>query len=339
MRSTRPALAITTTLLALSSLGTIAYADTSDPEHGDKKCNIVNSGNNDNISCESMIIGDNNTTGTGHVVGLAALNPPLSQPQCSVVSGNSAQCVFNIAGSYTFQIPEGVQSVNVSATGASGASAYRAAGGLGAEVTGTLSVPPTRIFYVLVGGTPTTGNCRVPTLPCIGGFNGGGNSFEGGGGGGASDIRTTAPGSQGSLQSRQIVAAGGGGVSTPTLNTSQPCPEATPGGNAGMPGGANPCGGGTSGQAGTMNAGGTGGTPRGLPGVLGAGGNGGGTGGGGGGGGLYGGGGGGDTIRFGNEALGGGGGGGGSSLTPTNGTAPTNTTNPANITITYTIPG
>jgi hypothetical protein len=176
-------------------------------------------------------------------------------------------------------------------------------------VAGIVDVTPGQTLYVEVGG---------PGGQPTGGFNGGGDAgtlFAGGpwGGGGASDVRTL-PMSAGaiSINSRVIVAAGGGGSGYPAAG----------GGDAGVGGGSSPNSS-VGGGAGTQTAGGTGGCDAlqvgcGTAGSLGTGGDGGQSGSGaqaregaGGGGGLYGGGGGGGVL---DGAVGGGG--GGSSLVP-----------------------
>jgi hypothetical protein len=209
----------------------------------------------------------------------------------------------------TYTVPAGVREVSINAIGAAGGTGVLPGqtypGGRGAIVSGVVDVTPGETVYVEVGG--------MGANPA-GGFNGGGNGTVGAGaswvgGGGASDVRTL-PMSAGvtSLNSRLIVAGGGGGA-----------PNA---GDAGQSGVAAFAGGG----AGTQTSGGAGGCPAsqlgcGGNGTLGQGGEGGysGTGadqrfGGGGGGGLYGGGGGGADLTV------VGGGGGGSSLVPVGGT-------------------
>jgi hypothetical protein len=121
-----------------------------------------------------------------------------------------------------FKVRAGVTSVEVKAVGGKGASGARTpgAGGLGAVVTGKLSVTPREVLYVEVGGTPTeVEGCAEEFgggVQCVGGFNGGGSSSYGGGGG-ASDVREMSigtepsPGNEASLKSRLLVAAGGGG--------------------------------------------------------------------------------------------------------------------------------
>ena len=295
------------------------------------------------------------------VAAMAALliaysaSPVHAAGSCSTTA-DTTTCTFSPTGSEdTFEVPDGVSSVHVVATGAPGAVGFfGGSAGRGATVSGDLTVTPGQTLYVNVGGTPTNvaGTC-FENVACIGGFNGGGSSLyafggRGGGGGGASDVRTVATPSSGdqseSLNSRLIVAGGGGGsgqgrgcgIDDP------PLPGGT-GGDAGSDGGdGTPCPsetGGTGGDAGSQSAGGSGGSPEGQSGSLGLGGNGGGNFGGGGfggggGGGYYGGGGGGGLNR-GSAA---GGGGGGSNLVPTGGTA-TIATGGSSITISYTVPG
>jgi hypothetical protein len=247
-----------------------------------------------------------------------------------------------------FKVPTGVTSVEVTAVGDEGGTAVNAApGGVGAIVTGKLSVKPEQVLYVEVGGVP---------------FNGGGASFNGGKGGGASDVRTASigaepsPGNEASLNSRLLVAAGGGGGGFKNFDSiGKTCPGG-PGGGAeekgadgtscGFTGG----GGGGAGEAGKGGAGGIGNfatSPAplfdGKAGLLGGGGAGANTGasGGGGGGGRYGGGGGGAQIEeVGPEFNGGnGGGGGGSNLIPEGGEAKlAKGGEAASVTFTYTLP-
>jgi Bacterial Ig domain/Glycine rich protein len=271
---------------------------------------------------------------------------------CTTI-GDTTTCTFVPSGSEdTFEVPEGVSSIHVVATGAPGAEGLDVgpSGGLGAQVSGDLTVTPGQTLYVNVGGAPTNvaGICGG-SLTCGGGFNGGGSSRNGGGGGGASDVRTVATPSSGdqsaSLNSRLIVAGGGGGRGA----TFPQCPfNPSSSGGAGGDAGSNgddsdPCGtlaGGTGGKAGSLSAGGAGGSGTfgdGQSGSLGRGGNGGGGTGGGGGGGYYGGGGGGSWTRGGPEVYpaSAGGGGGGSNLVPIGGKAVSATGSPS-VTIRYT---
>src|SRR5262249_10222433 len=111
---------------------------------------------------------------------------------------------FNYTGKeQEFKVPAGVTSVGGGGVGGEGGTATGAAhGGVGAVVTGKLSVTPGEKLYVEVGGIP---------------FNGGGPAQRSPSGGGASDVRTesigteASPGNKASLESRLLVAAGGGG--------------------------------------------------------------------------------------------------------------------------------
>ena len=231
--------------------------------------------------------------------------------------------MFNhTGGPQLFDIPPCASQVTVQmAGGAGGAAGPNFNQGLGAMISGVLTVAPGTTIQINVGGQGTCG-------PLSGGFNGGGTgqngnlTFDGCGGGGASDIRIGGY----TLGDRIAVAAGGGGEG---------------GGNASY----NPSGGnggcltggqsamfswGDHGFGATQAAGGAGGAAwgsgsAGAPGSLGQGGQGAvdpcfNTGpGGGGGGGYYGGGGGGSDCWGGGGSLGGGGGGGGSSLVPLGG--------------------
>jgi hypothetical protein len=269
---------------------------------------------------------------------------------CTTTAGTTT-CTYSPTGAEdTFEVPLGVSTIHVEATGAPGAVGSasgnaRGPAGRGARVSGDLTVTPGDALYVEVGGAPTGGGtsaCYVE-CNCIGGFNGGGSSgFYAGGGGGASDVRTAARGQDGSLATRLIVAGGGGGSgSSETCLVSGGSLAAGAGGDAGSAGGDGPtCGttpGGTGGKAGGQS-GGAGGSPDGQSGSLGQGGNAGSTGGGGGGG-YYGGGGSGgstfDSDSF--SSVPAGGGGGGSNLVPTDGTADIADSGPSVI-ISYTAP-
>ena len=183
-------------------------------------------------------------------------------------------------------------------------------GGLGADVSGTLTVTPGEMLYVEVGATPGTatgaafngggaGGAGCCGACCGAGF---GNS-NGGSGGGASDVRTISSVDAGTLASRLLIAAGGGGGGAYGGGSGGPAGAA--GGNgfaSGIDGGG--AGAGTGGTAGAGAYGGGNGTAGAL-GVGGLGGPAGTSGGGGGGGGGY---------------YGGGGGGGGGGEPPGLGT-------------------
>ena len=275
-------------------------------------------------------------------------SPVHAAGSCSTIAGVTT-CTFGPTGAEdTFTVPDGVSSVHVAATGAPGAEGYLGdCAGLGAKVSGDLTVTPGDTLYVEVGGAPTGGGNCDQDVACVGGFNGGGSSKSGGGGGGASDVREQPTNQSGSLGSRLIVAAGGGGSGqgafcAPTLRYY----FGGTGGHAGYNGGEGKmcvsAFGGTGGKAGGQSAGGLGGRAVGQDGSLGQGGDGGVSGlltGGGGGGGYYGGGGGGSIGGC--HATGmspiqapAGGGGGGSNLVPTGGEATLVESGPS-ITISY----
>ena len=256
-----------------------------------------------------------------------------------VASAAATPVTFGYTGAeQSYVVPAGVSSLQVGATGAPGGTGVASgdggiggAGANGAHVDAVVPVTPGETLYVEIGGAGGTGNQNSGGT---GGFNGGGAGLFGGGGGGASDIRTascatTCPGSTGSLQSRLVVAAGGGGGAGAfgVLNGG----AGGAGGLVGVDGkagqGSTLCTGGGGGTGAIGTAGGAGGTAAstliGDPtvclvgtstaGVLGTGGAAGqgADSGGGGGGGYYGGGGGGAG-----STSGGGGGGGGSSFGP-----------------------
>jgi hypothetical protein len=280
------------------------------------------------------------------LVGLglaAAAHPALAGtlPSNCHAAKNVVTCTYKYTGGeQQFDVPGGVSSVSVTATGAAGGSHVGipnvGSGGVAGTATATLTVTPGAVLYVEVGGAGTSDNST-------GGWNGGSTGgFDGSGGGGASDVRTVAcgapcnPAMPSSLSSRLLVAGGGGGGGWPGDGT---LAAGGNGGNAGVAGsmgsadqlgdggggGGGPgtsADGGAAGGAGTAISGGFNGDP-GNPGSLGQGGSAGYNynGGGGGGGGYYGGGGaGGGSINSAEtEGAGGGGGGGGSSYTPKGG--------------------
>ncbi|MGP3691387.1 hypothetical protein ACTVZO_43255 [Streptomyces sp. IBSNAI002] len=71
MRYTRPALAAATMLLALTGLGTTAYADDNAKDRGNF-CIIEVKGNHNHNACGNIKYGHNATTGQGHKVSLAS---------------------------------------------------------------------------------------------------------------------------------------------------------------------------------------------------------------------------------------------------------------------------
>ena len=281
---------------------------------------------------------------------LAALPSNCTQAQHAVT------CAFAYTGAeQVFTVPSGVDSVQVDALGAAGGTGRQGApGGTGGAAGAPVSVRPGDVLYVEVGGVGHRG---------AGGWNGGGDGATefGGGGGGESDVRTIScrsgcPGSNASLDSRLVVAAGAGGGGAP--GTIDGTALAGVGGAAGSAGGNAEQGGGSGGAPGTLSNPGAGGAAGigtfsrpGLPGQAGALGQGGsGSGnpaagqigfGGGGGAGFYGGGGGGsgpDSTDA-EPDLGGGGGGGGASYAPDGTTGLAATGAASSVTITYMLPG
>lgn len=268
--------------------------------------------------------------GTFCVIGMAL----LISASCASTASAATQTFLYTGTEQSFKVPAGVTAVGVVAIGGSGGRGAGPGGGLGgepAEVSGNLPVTPGETLYVEVGGN---GLDASPAIGGFGGFNGGGNGADqAGGGGGASDVRIQSRPSGDSpfsLNSRLIVAAGGGGGGAGT--------GASAGGNGGSAGSdGGTANGATGGAAGSTTGGGTGcgGVCNGGLGVGGSGSVGlAGSGGGGGGGGYYGGGGG-ST----NATDTGGGGGGGSSLLPPGGSMVVpSTPPPAQVRISYTLP-
>ena len=275
-------------------------------------------------------------------IATASLSIAILAMAVLVGAAQAATQTFSFTGTeQTFTVPAGVTSVQVGATGASGAAGDPAAdvagdGGLGAHVGATLAVTPGQTLFVEVGGV---GECN-------GAGPGGNETVRGGSGGGAADVRTVSVagalcGEQGqaSLQSRLIAAAGGGGGGA-AYNPGRRS-EAGPGGDAGQAApNVDPVGGGLPGTqseggaaffgatAGSLGQGGAGAAYTSSSLSLNASG-------GGGGGGLYGGGGG-QAFRNFNQGAFGAGGGGGSSLVPAGGLLAA-ASGPAQVTMSYTV--
>ncbi len=150
-----------------------------------------------------------------------ALTPPGNGNGVVQISwGASSSQLFSYTGAeQTFAVPAGVSSLKVQAIGANGGDSDGVKGGIGASVSGTISVPSGHhTLYVNVGGRGQDGYQVCPGGKggtfAAGGFNGGGDSprsntllgagFRGGGGGGASDVQTL-------TNTGWLFAAGGGG--------------------------------------------------------------------------------------------------------------------------------
>jgi hypothetical protein len=202
-------------------------------------------------------------------------------------AGGTETIPFNASGSeQSFVVPVGVSHIKVVAIGANGQDACGCGAGMGVRVNASLSVKHGQQFFI--------------------DFVGGGSS-NAGSGGFAADLRGISRTQPGSLESRDVVAGGGGGSGIDEENS-----IGGAGGNAGFTEGSSGGGGLTSagGGGGTQKNGGAGGKgeANGENGQLGQGGKGGSDpegDGGGGGGGYYGGGGGGGGL--GGSAGGGGG--------------------------------
>lgn len=159
-------------------------------------------------------------------------NPnPICTITCSVL--------FPYTGdTYTWTVPTGVNSIQITLAGAQGGNSGSSSGGKGGVDTGTASIAPGTTIYVVVGGQN--------------GFNGGGaagvtiSGYTAGSGGGATDVRVGGS----SLNNRLMVAGGGGGAGRNT------CSYQT-GGAGGYPGGLGGLGDGRLGDSGTATAGGS----------------------------------------------------------------------------------
>jgi len=147
-----------------------------------------------------------------------ALIAPGSAPAHAAVSC-TPQAVYDYTGAAPcLTIPADVTAVTFDAYGAGGGSGTTdgGTGALGAEAKVTMAVTPGQSFLIYVGGAGAEASKASGSgSPSVsGGWNGGGRgggsngtvTTSGGGGGGATDIRTA-----GSLDSRVLVAAGGGG--------------------------------------------------------------------------------------------------------------------------------
>jgi type II secretory pathway pseudopilin PulG len=248
-------------------------------------------------------------------IGTGLSSAPSTPVETVVIIGGTTNFSCT-GGSQSYTVPSSVYTLTYTINGAEGYVAS-GTGGLGGQVTGTLSVTPGEVLTVNVGCQGTSGS---------GGYGGGGGGGTGGGGiggggGGASQI------SNGSTA--LAIAAGGGGNGGDNGSVG-----GAGGGTTGATGGYAGSYAGYGGKGGSTTAGGAGGTGSeaggGLTGNPGSSLNGGaggastgnvyGGGGGGGGGGYFGGGG---AEGGGGGGYAGGGGGGGSSLVPSGSTTST----------------
>jgi hypothetical protein len=169
----------------------------------------------------------------------------VSSSPAAVCSGANCTVTFPYTGDYyAWAVPSGVNSITVDLQGAQGGSTS-SSGGLGGRVQVTLSVSSNSTLYFYVGGQGINNG--------VGGYNGGGTASgisHGASGGGASDIRTSIA----DLNSRLVVAGGGGGASAGSY-------PGVGGAGGGLTGGNGPTSGGfVGGKGGTQSAGGAGGS-------------------------------------------------------------------------------
>ncbi|MFD8227486.1 hypothetical protein ACFV16_25355 [Streptomyces massasporeus] len=86
MKLMQMAMAAAAATLLFGSVGTPVYAqDDAEPTTG---CSIRNQGNGNNIACRDLVVGNNNTSGAGHTVGLGS-----SQSQTWTVANASSQAL------------------------------------------------------------------------------------------------------------------------------------------------------------------------------------------------------------------------------------------------------
>ncbi len=155
-----------------------------------------------------------------------AVNPTVTTTYYAESATKVMTNVYSYTGAVqTFEVPEGVTSINIDAYGGRGGNAvedtsiWPLRGGYGGRVTATMSVIPGHVLSLFVGGK----GYGPRNNPCItgGGWNGGGTMgscrYAAGSGGGATDIR--ASGGQ-ALTDRVLVAGGGGGTVFSEYNTS-----------------------------------------------------------------------------------------------------------------------
>jgi PKD repeat protein len=148
------------------------------------------------------------SAGTYTVSLTVTLSGCYSTTTHTITISNSPPCPHGSLGFFytgalqTFTVPCSASSVTIQAYGAQG---YSTSGGYGGYATGVLSVSPSQVLNIYVGGQGGS-----PT----GGYNGGGNAANGSnggpgpGGGGESDVRVG-----GTAYSNVVIVGGGGGGS------------------------------------------------------------------------------------------------------------------------------
>jgi hypothetical protein len=206
------------------------------------------------------------------VAGLSVVGPATTAsalPSNCTQTGSTVNCSFSSTGAeQAFTVPSGTSTVTISAVGAPGAvfGDFSTSGGAGGVARSTVSLSPgVSTLYVEVGGAGgRPGPCNgINGAESNGGWNGGGGGGceNGYGGGGASDVRTVSCGSScatggsaTSLDSRLVVAAGGGGAGALFSGTCGEFQVGGSGGAAGSAGGAGPndCAGDTGGGGGAQ---------------------------------------------------------------------------------------
>jgi hypothetical protein len=176
----------------------------------------------------ACLIGSTLVVASGVVLGSAPsamADGPCGSSGVFAASGSGGTCTYTTQGEDTFSVPSGASTVSVQAIGAQGGDGNSvfgpeagAMGGLGADVTGTVSVGGLSTLWVEVGAPGANG--------------------AGGGGGGSSDVRTQ-PMADGGLTGnpntdvRLLVAGGGGGGGG---GGTDPCSSAAVGGAGGSAG-------------------------------------------------------------------------------------------------------
>ena len=149
-------------------------------------------------------------------VGILAAGPGV---EAAPATPPTRTVTFDVEGVHSWTVPAGVRYATIDAYGASGGGTDP---GLGARARATVAVTTGQTLTVVVAGE---GGDPVGQTAGAGGFGGGGSGGAGGaglfdfliagpaagGGGGASDVRTGAADDTG-LDSRLLVAAGGGGA-------------------------------------------------------------------------------------------------------------------------------
>jgi len=150
----------------------------------------------------------------GVLAAVITAGPASASSGDCVTAGKVTTCTFiYTGGAQTWTVPAGIKSASFTLYGAEGGTAVGGTvggvpvpggpGGLGAQVTGTLSVTPGSVLQINVGQAGAGNGAAT--------FGGGGSAsgIYSGAGGGASDVRSPAGGY--SLADRLLVAAGGGG--------------------------------------------------------------------------------------------------------------------------------